>query len=147
MPMWREVPGFPGYRVSDDGQVSGPRGPLKVRVEQGYCRVWMYRDGKRVPRQVHHLVLEAFVGPRPDGLEARHMNGNGTDNRVSNLSWGTRSENQLDRVRHGTHNHARKTHCVNEHEFTPENTYVYPGTTWRRCRKCYREQNRKARAK
>lgn len=41
--------------------------------------------------------------------------------------------------------HARKTHCVNGHEFTPENTYVY---VWRRtqrprrmCRQCMHDRD------
>jgi hypothetical protein len=51
--------------------------------------------------QVQCLVLEAFIGPRPDGYEARHLNGNGEDNHVSNLAWGTRKENYADQRRHG----------------------------------------------
>jgi NUMOD4 motif/HNH endonuclease len=49
---------------------------------------------------VHHLVLESFVDPRPDGLEALHGPGGKQDNRPENLSWGKRSQNMgEDRVR------------------------------------------------
>ena len=52
--------------------------------------------------RVHRLVLELFVGPCPDGMEACHNNGISSDNRVENLRWGTRKENQNDRNIHGT---------------------------------------------
>jgi hypothetical protein len=65
--------------------------------------------GRRNTRMVHTLVLEAFVGPRPPGKEACHGNGQPGDNRLSNLRWGTRSENIADAVRHGTwHSEKRK---------------------------------------
>jgi hypothetical protein len=51
---------------------------------------------------VHHLVLEAFVGPCPPGQEARHVNDNDrANNALSNLAWGTHRENCADRDRHG----------------------------------------------
>lgn len=53
-------------------------------------------------RLVHQLVLEAFVGQRPDGLECRHIDGNPTNNNLGNLEYGTPKENSIDKVRHGT---------------------------------------------
>lgn len=50
---------------------------------------------------LHRLILEAFKGPCPEGLECRHRDGNPANNRPSNLFWGTRSENIRDRIRHG----------------------------------------------
>jgi hypothetical protein len=50
---------------------------------------------------LHALILEAFKGPCPPGLECRHLDGDPTDNRPSKLCWGTRSENIQDRIRHG----------------------------------------------
>lgn len=52
--------------------------------------------------RVHRLVLEAFVGMAEPGVVARHLNGDPFDNRVENLAWGTKAENQHDRVAHGT---------------------------------------------
>jgi hypothetical protein len=152
---WAAVPGWEGeYEVSDLGLVrsvdrvtthgrrikgqilaqSGRRGPYPV--------VGLYRGGKRVEsRTVHSVVAEAFLGPCPPGLEVLHRDGNGMNNAVGNLSYGTRGENMLDRVRHGTHNHAAKTHCIHGHEFTPDNTYI---TTrgGRECRACQRRRQR-----
>ena len=53
-------------------------------------------------RYVHRLVLEAFVGPCPEGQECRHLNGDPGDNRLENLVWGSPLENSLDMVKHGT---------------------------------------------
>ena len=50
---------------------------------------------------VHRLILETFVGPRPQGMECRHLDGNPLNNHLINLCWGTRDENFADRVRLG----------------------------------------------
>lgn len=53
---------------------------------------------------MHQLVLEAFVGHRPEGYEVRHFPDSGrSNNRLENLSWGTRQANANDRIVHGTH--------------------------------------------
>lgn len=87
--------------------------------------------------QLHRVVLDAFIGPRPKGMEACHANGDPTDNRLVNLRWDTRSANAADSVRHGTHVNTRKTHCPMGHGYTPENTYIKP-TGNRCCRECRR---------
>lgn len=71
----------------------------------------MYFDhakGKRVNRQVYHLVLEAFVGPCPSGEEARHLDGDHTNNRWDNLAWGSHLENEADKIVHGTSQHGER---------------------------------------
>src|ERR1051326_2260811 len=58
---------------------------------------------------VHILVLESFVGPRPSpDHQCAHDNGNPKDNRLSNLTWKTRSANEADKLRHGTHIRGRR---------------------------------------
>lgn len=57
--------------------------------------------GRNKTRQVHSLVIEAFVGPRPLKHECCHSNGICTDNRAENLRWGTRHENIVDAFKHG----------------------------------------------
>jgi len=115
---WRPIPGYEGlYEVSDLGSVRGlPRScgmrgglsrvvPGKVlalsTVTGGYAAVCLTRDGKSRTKTVHPIVLDAFVGPRPDGMQACHENGVRTDNRLANLRWGTATENWGDRRRHG----------------------------------------------
>lgn len=67
-----------------------------------YCAVELRQEGRGQYIFVHRLVLMTFVGPLPPGQECRHLNGDRTDNRLSNLAWGTRIENMQDRKRHGT---------------------------------------------
>ena len=67
-----------------------------------YPLVLLWRDGERFPRKVHVLVLEAFVGPRPYGMQCCHGDGNPLNNAASNLRWGTAESNYSDRVVHGT---------------------------------------------
>lgn len=122
----RDIPGFEGrYRVSSHGQVTNVRSgrTLKHFVDNwGYLRVDLFVDGKRHARRVHVLVATAFIGPRPDGLEIRHLDGVRTNCDLGNLAYGTRSENRYDEVAHGNHPQAAKTHCNSGHEFTDENT-------------------------
>jgi hypothetical protein len=95
---------WPGYSVSSDGQVYGPKGnQLKLPLTSGYPRVTLCRGTKdRKNAFVHALVLETFVGPKPEGQEARHLDGCRINNDVSNLVWDTRTANARDRIVHGT---------------------------------------------
>jgi hypothetical protein len=110
MTTWRNIPSFPNYDASDEGEIrSKPRrgtrcgGILRPSVCRfGYCMVYLSVKSKKYTRRLHRLVLEAFVGPCPDGMETRHLNGVSTDNRLCNLVWGTPSENQRDKDAHGT---------------------------------------------
>jgi hypothetical protein len=101
---WADVPGWPQVRASRCGQVQGPSGRiLKPYVsDSGHLHV-LIRLGGRAARarklRVHHAVLLAFAGPRPDGALARHLNDVPDDNRVENLSWGTPLDNAADRRR------------------------------------------------
>lgn len=58
--------------------------------------------GKQCRFYVHRLILEAFVGPCPDGLECLHHDGNPANNWIGNLSWGTHVKNVDDSRRHET---------------------------------------------
>lgn len=146
---WRPIPGFPGYTVSDDGQVMGKRGRLlsPCVAHSGHLRVNLYTKGRSQAMFVHRLVLLAFKGPRPDGQYCRHLNGVPTDNRLANLAWGTKSENTFDKVGHGTHPHASKTECPAGHRYSPDNTYIDPARQGRHCRTCHREAQARWRRK
>ncbi len=103
---WKPVVGYEDrYEVSDLGVVrslSGPKVMAPSPNRKGYPQLALRRgDPKSKTVFVHRLVLEAFVGPRPPGMECRHLNDNPADNRLSNLAWGTRKENMADKVRNG----------------------------------------------
>ena len=117
--LWLPVPGFADYEVSSFGRVRSwkttgygtalRRDPRELRlhpVTRGgylYCKLSRPDTKKKVHCLVHRLVLEAFVGPCPDGMQCRHFpDRTTTNNRLSNLSWGTPIENSHDRVAHGT---------------------------------------------
>ncbi len=142
---WLPVPGYEGfYEVSDLGRVrSTPRprtrgGILSARSRPKYYpHVSLWANGVRRSRNVHLLVLEAFVGPCPPGLECRHLDGDKGNPALSNLVWGTRGDNNRDRTRHS----GRVTHCKHGHEYTPENTWI--GRTGESiCRTCSRARYR-----
>lgn len=119
---WVPIAEFEGlYEVSDQGRVrsltrcipflweGSPRQMQKRgRVLRpgnvgGYLQVQLTSIDHAVSqRKVHQLVLEAFVGPCPDGEESRHLNGTRGDCRLENLCWGTKLENAHDKRVHGT---------------------------------------------
>lgn len=76
---------------------------LKCSLREGYAMVHISVDGEKMNVPVHHMVLMAFGGPRPDGAFGLHNNGNSLDNRPSNLRWGTHNDNMADRKRHGNY--------------------------------------------
>lgn len=100
---WTNIPNWPGFLVSDDGRVRGLSGKiLKPSVSRdGHLYINHRWLGKQEKLWIHRAVLEAFVGPCPSGQEARHLDGNPSQNTLDNLAWGTRQENADDRVRHG----------------------------------------------
>lgn len=106
---WREISGFPGYEVSEDGQVRSAKVGRALVPQRGkklkawsHLQVGLYRAGRRTQKKVHLLVLEAFVGSRPEGLEGCHNNGDVLDNRLENLRWDTHANNIADKKAHGT---------------------------------------------
>ncbi len=119
---WVAVVGYEGlYKVSNQGRVRSLDRVVEVRTKKrvshrmshgrilkaspnqdGYPTVDLHRDGRSRTVPVHRLVLEAFIGPRPEGHECRHLDGNPKNNRVENVTWGTREENLADMVRHDT---------------------------------------------
>jgi hypothetical protein len=118
---WREIPGYEGrYAVSDLGRVkslsrevsvgNGHTRTMRGRIlrpgssASGHLSLPLGRDENgKISRgsPVHRLVLLAFVGLCPEGQECRHLDGDPTNNRLSNLTYGTRSENIIDVLRQG----------------------------------------------
>lgn len=116
---WRQIPGREGeYEVSDQGRVrsvahivniaDGRRFPVVGRIrapyvdKKGYHHVTLYRNNVGRRYAIHLLVALAFIGPRPDGMQICHGNGDSGDNRLTNLRYDTVSANHLDKRVHGT---------------------------------------------
>lgn len=101
-------------------------------------------EDNRCPRQVHQLVMLAFVGPCPPGMEVRHLDSNPRNNVLANLAYGTRAENARDRVLNGTDWNASKTNCPTcDLPYDEENTYWYKGA--RQCKNCRSRRSREGR--
>lgn len=104
--------GLPKYRIGDDGTLwswrmarDGSHRWKRVYGTScnGYPRAKLSGPGIRTIKLIHVLVLEAFVGPCPEGMEARHYpDPTRTNARLDNLSWADRITNQRDRLEHGT---------------------------------------------
>lgn len=155
---WRSIPGYEGiYEVSDSGRIKSLSrldrlgNPVRERIlrlkvtAKGYARAQLSRDGQTREFFVHRIVLEAFDRAPRAGEVTRHLDGNPANNSPTNLAWGTHVENNRDRVRHGTHHLASKTHCPQGHPYSGDNLYISPGDGSRVCRQCARERQIAAR--
>lgn len=110
--IWKPVIEFPShYCVSDNGNVKrtkkGSGAVLGKNLKPGkdaggYCKVVLSIEGIKHNRNVHNLVAEAFLGPRPEGQLVRHLDGNKRNNTLDNLAYGTGSQNVADSIKHGT---------------------------------------------
>jgi hypothetical protein len=138
MEEWRPVVGFEEfYQVSDAGQVQSLDRKVRRRhglatlggkvlrpwtINTGRLCVSLFGEGGRQRRAlVHHLVLEAFVGPCPPGQEGCHGNGDFTDNHVANLRWDTPKGNHADKRRHGTIYQLNIKNCPQGHPYEHPN--------------------------
>lgn len=162
MTEWRDIPGFEGeYQVSDDGQVrsldrviirrNGMRQTLKGKLlkpglnTHGRLRVQLDRPKNY---QVHRLVMLAFVGECPEGMEVCHNDGNPLNNRLDNLRYDTPEANAMDDVRSGRrrqHRWLKRTSCSKGHEFTADNVWFEHRRGFnhpiRHCKACTAEWN------
>ena len=133
--VWKPVKDFEGlYEVSKHGRIKsvertriGKHGgitPVRERVLKqhvdrfGYCRVTLYKDGKRHYLKSHRVVAMAFI-PNADGKpEINHKDGNKTNNDVSNLEWNTALENRRHAYANGLNGgeHIKSRRAVNQYD-------------------------------
>ncbi len=105
--VWRPIPGYNGlYDVSNLGRVRSFHynkthylQPKHRRPEVALCK-----KGSVKYHRIHRLVLLAFISPRPNGMEGRHLDDVQSNNCLYNLQYGTKADNYADRSRNGTDN-------------------------------------------
>lgn len=119
--LWKDVVGFEGLyqfnkcgtlkssdrweytknRFSDFKRLRVGKTMVPYVDKNGRYRVCLCKKGLPKKFFIHRLMLETFVGPCPVGMEACHINDDPSDNRLENLYWGTREENNKDKIRNG----------------------------------------------
>lgn len=122
----RSIPGHPGYFADAEGgiycntrrgrpsaaRLERPEPMRKLRPTVQWVRNYQRTQvtlGRGHQRKVSRIVALTFLGPPPTpGHEVAHLNGNSLDNRAANLAWKTKSENEADRVLHGTSNRGER---------------------------------------
>lgn len=156
--LWRPVVGWEGlYEVSSYGKVRSldrtVRMPTRWGVEttrtisgrvlspgsdgHGYLQVNLSSDGRTRMKKCHILVAEAFISPRPVGMHVLHWDDVKTHNHMTNLRYGTDSENRRDSIRNGTYRNANwgKTSCLRGHSLADERN-LDRFKHYRSCRAC-----------
>lgn len=129
---WKDIPGYEGlYQASTMGRVRSldrmvyshrykgymkrlPGMILKTPHTKGYYLGVTLSKRNKVSRWlVHALVLLTFAGRKPNKWVCRHLDGDKLNNRLSNLTWGTYSENNQDKNLHGTNSEGEKRYNTN----------------------------------
>ena len=99
--------GYALYWVGDGGTVWSKKRKQWKKLAQiegdgGHLWVSLWKDNRYKAFYVHQLVLMAFVGPCPKGMEACHYpDRSPSNNCAGNLRWGTAVDNAKDRDKHG----------------------------------------------
>lgn len=115
MEIWKDIPDYPKYQVSNMGNVRSLKyDKVKLlrpcKCKDDYLQLELCKDGKRKHFLVHRLVYEAFVGAIPEGMQVNHINEDKTDNRLENLNlmtciennnWGTRNKRISEKMTNG----------------------------------------------
>lgn len=118
MEIWKDIEGYPNYQVSNFGRLKslaryvhcGYKGKGRRLISERILRPGKYTKQGHLStplkkghngKPVHKLVMFAFIGPYPVGMEILHVDGNPANNHLSNLCYSTRSENNYDITRHG----------------------------------------------
>ena len=111
---WKPIKDFPGYEISDLGRIRSyhkrrgggwyisdtPQRILKGNMGRYPSVSIRNADGVIRSMRIHQLVLSAFIGPCPNGLEVCHNDGDSQNNALSNLRYDTHESNMNDTLKH-----------------------------------------------
>lgn len=130
---WKPIPERPGYEASTHGRIRSldrwvpyidgrrrmHKGVIFSPFAAGKGHLWIKFGEEHC--SIHSLILETWVGPRPEGEWGCHWDDDPTNNHLANLRWGTPVENAADMERNTGHYQKKKTHCPYEHQLVQPN--------------------------
>jgi len=137
--IWYDIPEFPGYKISREGQVmslkfSEPRVMKQFISSTGYWSVFLRQNGVYKNCKIHILLMRTFRGPCPPGHQVAHNDGNKLNINLSNLRYDIQPN-------FGARGEATRTHCVAGHEWTEKNTMwrwsKNKKKKYRLCKRCH----------
>lgn len=103
--IWKDIPEYEHlYAASNMGQIKRidkDRLMTQTPDKDGYLTVRLCKRNKAKTCRISRLVLLTFIGVPEDKAEALHLNHERTDNRLSNLQWGTRQQNEDQKIAAG----------------------------------------------
>jgi len=110
---WKCIRNYENYEISSMGRVRRSNKILKFDIANMYYRVDLYKNGSRIHKYVHRLVLEHYkINPNLSKFTlCDHINRNTFDNRISNLRWSNYQENSYNRQAKGYY------YCRRENKF------------------------------
>ena len=92
--VWKQIAGFDRYEVSTTGRVRGPGGEMKIlKNTSGYAFVRLYPGNGGIAKNVYvgPLVMETFIGERPENMKVSFLDGNHMNCKLNNLAYETQS--------------------------------------------------------
>lgn len=109
---YKTIPSYPAYSISVDGKVRRDKVAPGTKVghilkphltNKGYWRVRLSLGSRSqfARPMIHQLIAETFIGPRPEGYDINHKDGDRTNNSIENLEYVTRRDNVLDGFKRG----------------------------------------------
>ena len=140
---WKQVKNFDHYLVNELGEIYSHYSQRLIKPwdnTKGSMQITLTKNCKAHSLLLGRIVLEAFVGDRPEGMECCHNDGNYKDCSVLNLRWGTKSSNMQDKIKHGNNWQLNKTHDKYGHEYNKLNTIIRKRGD-RECKACTRARD------
>lgn len=105
---WKRCHSWPWFWASSNGRIATEKRNHAFDCPPRILRTRLNQDGRpvvptgKIGVEIQSFIADAFHGPKPPGLQIRHLNGRKTDNRPRNLRYGTAAENHADTRKHGT---------------------------------------------